>query len=251
MIVVSQNRCAHIWRYMSNSNHGKRKANITDVHVEEARLLKALWKERGTLSQEEFGARYEIGTQGAIWQYLNHRTPLNPKAATAFARELKCEVRDFSPRVADIIEGFAPATTEVDEDFADIPRLSVAASAGPGHENFIEEVVGALKFRRDFLRDVGVSPANGAVINVRGRSMEPEIPDGAVLLVNRANREPRSGKPYVFLRAGQLIVKKAVKDASGRWIARSENDDRESFPDFDFDEDDQLIGRAVWVGAKL
>ena len=239
---------------MSNSATSKRKANITAIHVEEARLLRHLWKERHTLSQEEFGQQYDIGTQGAVWQYLNHRTPLNPKAASAFAEHLRCDVAEFSMRVAaeiDALKRGGASDGQQDEEFADVPHLSVKVGAGPGQENAIEEVIGSLKFRRQFLREVGVSPQHGAIINVRGASMEPDIHHGAVLLVNRANREPLAGRIYVFLHQGELIVKKAVKDSSGRWVARSMNDDRDSYPDFTFADGSLLIGRAVWMGAKL
>ena len=81
--------------------------------------------------------------------------------------------------------------------------------------------------------------------------MEPTIADGAVLLVNRANREPRNNAIYVFHRPGNGLVVKRVVQAGGQWVARSDNDDRQAFPDFAFDEGATLIGRAVWVGAKL
>ncbi len=128
--------------------------------------------------------------------------------------------------------------SSADEEFADVRRLDVKAAAGHGLVPYLEEELGALKFRRDFLRSVGVS-------------MEPTIADGAVLLVNRANREPRNNAIYVFHRPGNGLVVKRVVQAGGQWVARSDNDDRQAFPDFAFDEGATLIGRAVWVGAKL
>ncbi|MGA4113023.1 S24 family peptidase [Ralstonia nicotianae] len=69
--------------------------------IEDAVRLKALYNERkGKLSQEEFGSRYEIGSQGMVWQYLNARRPLNIKAAAAFARGLGVDVASFSPKLA-------------------------------------------------------------------------------------------------------------------------------------------------------
>lgn len=52
------------------------------------------------ISQMEFGAKYEIGSQGMVWQYLNGHRPLNIKAAVAFARGLGLKVSDFSPTLA-------------------------------------------------------------------------------------------------------------------------------------------------------
>jgi hypothetical protein len=52
------------------------------------------------ISQMEFGAKYNIGSQGMVWQYLSGRRPLNIKAAVAFARGLGIKVSDFSPNLA-------------------------------------------------------------------------------------------------------------------------------------------------------
>lgn len=224
-------------------------------NMAEAEKLKKLFAaSRHGLSQAEFGARYEIGSQGAVWQYLNGRTVLNLKAAKGFAVGLECNVIDFSPRLAaeinDLSKHTAETTQETD-DFTEVRMLDVCAAAGHGCEPTLEEDLGALKFRRDFLRAIGVSEANAVAIKVKGASMEPTITDGAVLLVNRANREPRSGSIYVFhVASNGLVVKRVVKSGE-RWLARSDNDDRTAFPDFYFDEGATLIGRAVWMGAKL
>lgn len=226
---------------------------LTAEHIEESDRLKRLYTTtKHGLSQAEFGARYEIGSQGAVWQHLNRRTSLNLKAAKGFAAGLGCNVADFSPRLAAEIEALAKHSTDSsDEDFADIRLLDVKVSAGHGSVPHIEEELGILKFRRDFLRTVGVSEANAIVITVTGRSMEPTITDGAALLVNRANREPHAGAIYVFHAEGNGLVVKRVVRVGEQWMARSDNDDRSMYPDFAFAEGATLIGRAVWMGVKL
>jgi len=233
-----------------------RQAIAQAIKAQESKALRQLWadtprQKRGT--QEDFGERWGIGSQSAVGQYLRGDIPLNLKTATAFANGLECQIRDFSPRLAAEIEGLArhAMDSSADDEFADVRRLDVKAAAGHGLVPYLEEELGALKFRRDFLRSVGVSEANAVVIAVKGASMEPTIADGAVLLVNRANREPRNNAIYVFHRPGNGLVVKRVVQAGGQWVARSDNDDRQAFPDFAFDEGATLIGRAVWVGAKL
>ncbi|WP_198045318.1 S24 family peptidase [Cupriavidus taiwanensis] len=81
--------------------------------AEDAARLKALYGERkGKMSQEEFGSRFEIGSQGMVWQYLNAHRPLNIKAATGFARGLGVEVDAFSPRLAEEIRRASSTVTD-------------------------------------------------------------------------------------------------------------------------------------------
>jgi hypothetical protein len=75
---------------------------LKDWQVQEAKRLKAIWDRRKPkISQEAFAFQYGFGTQGAVWQYLHARTPLNLVAAIKFAKGLGCLVKDFSPRLAD------------------------------------------------------------------------------------------------------------------------------------------------------
>jgi transcriptional regulator with XRE-family HTH domain len=67
--------------------------------------LKRLYEDRirDSLSQEEFGREYGIGTQGMVWQYLNGYTPLNIEVAWKFAEGLRCTIKDISPQMDDVI----------------------------------------------------------------------------------------------------------------------------------------------------
>lgn len=79
-----------------------KRSKITPVHIEEAARLKALWNDgRPRRTQAEFGEHYGLGNQANVGHYLNGRSPLNLRAAMAFGRELKCDVADFSPRLAE------------------------------------------------------------------------------------------------------------------------------------------------------
>jgi phage repressor protein C with HTH and peptisase S24 domain len=137
-----------------------------------------------------------------------------------------------------------------DTEYVDVPRKRVALSAGPGREPHLEEDVGSLKFRADFLRAVGAS-RQAAVVDVVGQSMEPTIPDGAVVLISTGNKE-RVDRRIVALRIGaELFVKRLVRHGE-QWVARSDNEDKATYPDIPLDgEHIEIIGRAVWMGARL
>lgn len=89
----------------------KEKKPLEDWQKADAEKLLRLFKARTEtdgdgkqISQMDFGAKYGIGSQGMVWQYLHAHRPLNIKAAVAFARGLGVKVSDFSPTLAAQIE---------------------------------------------------------------------------------------------------------------------------------------------------
>lgn len=78
----------------------KRGTTLKQWQIDDAKRLKALFNKNAELSQLDFGSRYDIGSQGMVWQYLGGRAPLNIKVAVKFAVGLRCEVADFSPTLA-------------------------------------------------------------------------------------------------------------------------------------------------------
>lgn len=72
--------------------------------MEDAARLKALFDAREPkISQMKFGADFDIGSQGMVWQYLTAMRPLNIDAAVKFARGLNVSIDRFSGRLAEQI----------------------------------------------------------------------------------------------------------------------------------------------------
>lgn len=69
------------------------------------RTLKKLYEDNVPegMSQEQFGQRYGIGSQGMVWQYLNGHTPLTVEACARFARGLGVKIEDISPILGDAL----------------------------------------------------------------------------------------------------------------------------------------------------
>lgn len=137
-----------------------------------------------------------------------------------------------------------------DSEFDDVNRVNVRISAGDGHIEGYEEVIGSLKFSRQFLRSCSIPNGKARVIDVHGHSMHPTIRDGAVLLVDISKSEPVDGQIFALARPAEgAIVKRLVQTEKG-WIAKSDNPDHESFP-INHGEPITIIGRAIWMGTKL
>lgn len=233
-----------------------RRAKVTPETREEARRLKAIWDATPNKpTQAVFGERYGVGSQSAVALFLQGTTPLSKKAAKGFAVGLGCKVEEFSPRLGAEIDELAEgqATPDADE-FAQVRRVDVSVSAGHGALVVEEYSKTALTFRRSFLQEIGVTPHSAVIVTVKGRSMEPTIRDGAVLLVSTSAKTVVSGEVYAFRQDGHLYVKRMHRQPDGGLLAVSDNPDREAYPDMAFtahEQDFEIIGRALWMGTRL
>ncbi|VVD95940.1 peptidase S24 [Pandoraea iniqua] len=140
-------------------------------------------------------------------------------------------------------------------DFAMLRRLDVKASAGNGNLVFYETEKGRLAFRRDFLKQSGVSEREAVVIYADGLSMEPRIPDGAVLLVDTSRKDLANNEVHVIRLEHEILVKRLRKEIGGGiWIV-SDNPDKAKYPDILVTPDKEdlinIIGRVFWMGARL
>ena len=100
-----------------------------------------------------------------------------------------------------------PATRQVDQ-------IDVAVAAGGGAEAEDEAVTERLTFRLDWLKSHGLDPSQCTVVKVQGESMEPTLPEGSAILVDRARRRRRVGGIFVVRTADGVVVKRAGKDRS-------------------------------------
>ena len=152
---------------------------------------------------------------------------------------------------AELIERLAeqslPAPANEDE-YAEIDHLSeVAASAGVGAEVYDETVTGVVPFRRFWLRQRHIDPAHCHIIGVRGDSMEPTLPSGCSIIVDRNLWELRNGCIYVMRTEEGLVVKRVKQNAQGWWLMS----DNPEWPPLALTEDTDIIGQVRWVARTL
>jgi len=235
----------------------------TPEQKQDAKRLEALFQEWLKATGDRTGARptqesvaAAIGiSQSALSQRLRGKMAMSRDFATAIAKLIGCEVPDFSPTLAAEIAGLAEGLKSTDPDeFAQVRRVDVSVSAGHGALVVEEYSKSALTFRRSFLQEIGVTPSSAVIVTVKGRSMEPTIRDGAVLLVSTSAKTVINGEVYAFRGDGQLYVKRLHRQSDASLLAISDNPDREAYPDMHiaaYDQDFEIIGRALWMGARL
>lgn len=234
-----------------------RQSKVTPETLEESRKLKALWDKRSQLSQAEFGERHEIGNQSAVAQFLSGKVPLSLKAARGFALGLGADIYEFSSRLAEEATKTAALVQNPESDFVMVRRVAVTFSNGHGRVVYNEGEKAPLAFRREFLRSLGIHDQHASVADSAGNSNDPDIPNGAVLLIHSAEFARNhiiAGKFYAFRREGDLFVKKLYQQKDKTIRATSANPDRDTYPDVFIDhrtDDFEMIGRVVWMGVQL
>lgn len=126
--------------------------------------------------------------------------------------------------------------------------IEIEAAAGGGAVNLDEAPIrGRVWFRRDWLDSHGLDPTQCMVIAVRGESMEPTLPDGCSILVDRQRKRRRDRGIFVIDTEDGLIVKRLGKEGR-RWLLIS---DHEAWPAEPWPPGAQPVGRVIWMARTL
>ncbi len=128
-----------------------------------------------------------------------------------------------------------------------VPMIELSAAAGAGAEVLDETVTGNLWFRRPWLQKHNINYDRSVVISVCGESMEPTLPEGCSILVDRSKCQRRSGHIYVMRTADGIVVKR-LKHEAGRWLLKSDHPEWDST---DWKDDIELIGEVCWMSRIL
>lgn len=134
------------------------------------------------------------------------------------------------------------------DDWVEVPRLDLRASAGPGALAGGEAAFDALRFSRRWLAEQGLSGAQLSAITVTGDSMEPLLNDGDEILVDCTPLPFRDGI-YVVRLGDSLLVKRVAQGSSGRLALLSQN---MAYPPIEVAASEVvIIGRVVWKGGRI
>ncbi|WP_150526520.1 XRE family transcriptional regulator [Roseibium sediminis] len=110
-----------------------------------------------------------------------------------------------------------------EQEFVPIKRFDVEVSAGYG--SLVEAEIGTAyyAFNRSWLKRRDLNPDDLSVLAVRGDSMEPELHDGDLILLDRANTDPADGDICVVRYSNELFVKRVQMMPNSRIALLSTN----------------------------
>jgi phage repressor protein C with HTH and peptisase S24 domain len=99
-------------------------------------------------------------------------------------------------------------SAEASDDFVQIQRFAVSASAGHGaHIDEDELGTGWYAFNKKWLDKRSLKPNNLSVISVRGDSMEPKFSDKDLVLLDHSQNLPEDGFIYAINYDNALYIK--------------------------------------------
>lgn len=109
-------------------------------------------------------------------------------------------------------------------DMVQIPRYDVQAAAGAGLIPKEEDLHKSVAFSRAFLRSIGAKPESCIMLEAKGESMLPTIPDGAFMIVDQSKTDIVDDQVFVFRVGPGIKVKRANWRMDGSLELRSDNE---------------------------
>ena len=165
--------------------------------------------------------------------------------------EILYELRKKSALLVDMRAEVQRKTGAPWTDFVGIDQIDAAAGTGTVAQDDEERVVGRVKFPSLWLRREGLHARSCRIMQVVGESMEPTLPDGCLILVNRSSRDLEDGKVFVVDTRDELIVRRALKHSSEGWLLSSDNGDKTTWPTVPWAEGGRVVGEVRWAWFSL
>ena len=248
-----------IWRYEAGQRHpsGPTLYALATIYQrpvewffsEEDAEEEPLSESSETTSEGMAGRQYQEENESPFFNIVPDRMGLLADALTSVARDQNVSL-DYLVGLTDdptpwsqrlnaaraSTEGVPESRFAVEGDNDDpsdrrpVEVLEVAGAGGVGAEVYDETPVGLLWFRNDWLKRHSIDPMQSNIITVRGESMEPTLPDGCSILVDKQRRTPLEGRIYVMRTEEGLVVKRLDRDEMGRWAIVSDNPDWDPVP---------------------
>lgn len=140
-------------------------------------------------------------------------------------------------------------TCACDVDLVFVPRVKAKLSAGNGSLLTEDNIVAQYAFRSDWLHAKG-QPTKMVILFVTGTSMQPEIYDNDMAMIDQSQVDVIPGKIYAIAVDDTIIVK-YVDIEPGKIILRSEN---EKYPPIYIERKDtnqiRILGKVVWTARE-
>lgn len=209
-------------------------------------------------------------SKGTVSFWVNGKNGATGKNLLALAKALRCAPEwltdgrnppDAAPAKIANATMLGPISvwddeTPLDDDEVYVPFLKeVELSAGSGRTIIETSSSRKLRFGKQTLRNQGVQFDQAVCVTVHGNSMEPVLPDGSTVGVDRSSASVKDGKMYAIDHGGELRVKTLYRIPGGGLRFRSFN--QEEHPDEEYSPEDlaakgiAVLGKVFWYSVLL
>ena len=138
-----------------------------------------------------------------------------------------------------------------DVDLIMVPMVEARLSAGTGSLQVNGDIERSYAFRSDFLHRKG-NPETMVMMRVEGDSMQPEILNNDVVLLDQSKKEIRTGRLFAVGFEDAIYLKR-IDMLPGKFVLKSVNPD---YPPVELDIRGQngdafrVIGQVIWAGRE-
>lgn len=204
-----------------------------------AREQKSL-RDGNDFTQADLAARAGI-SQGAIGHLESGRT-VTSRSITSIAKALEVDAAWLADGKGDpfaqpwgavpkIIEHIGVVVAEEeDPDFYQIPKVQLQLSAGITGFQTVPEIQDGAKVSvaKNWVERNRYRPSALIALTVKGESMEPNLYQGDLVIVNTAQIEMVDGAVFAVNYEGEAVIKRLSRD-SGQWWLSSDNPDQRRY----------------------
>ena len=145
---------------------------------------------------------------------------------------------------------FINSSNAAEAEFRQVPKVKARLCAGGGSFEVGSEIEGYYSFRKDWLSRKG-NADKMVLMDIFGNSMEPELKEGDVVLIDESQKDILAGSIYAVGIDDTIMVKRLEKRPK-RLALLSENTKNETIY---MEGEDlnrvRLIGKVLWVGREF
>lgn len=197
------------------------------------------------MSRDGFASRYGIHANTLARYEQGERTP-----DLTFLRELAADYHASWDWLMDDESGATrdkPNRVAAPPDYVMIPLVQARLAAGAGSLETDATPTAQYAFRAEWAHSRG-QPDRMVLMSVAGASMEPDICDGDMVLVDQSQTDVLVGRIYA-VGIGDAVVIKSLDVLPGKLLLRSAN---AQYPPVEIDmrgdlaDDVRIIGRVIW-----
>jgi len=145
---------------------------------------------------------------------------------------------------------FINSSNAAEAEFRQVPKVKARLCAGGGSFEVGSEIEGYYSFRKDWLSRKG-NADKMVLMDIFGNSMEPELKEGDVVLIDESKKDILAGSIYAVGIDDTIMVKRLEKRPNGLALLSENTKNETIYMEGEDLNRVRLIGKVLWVGREF